>query len=136
MAGLRGLAGLPRLLVSLLVGLFLLAVFAPLMAGADPAFGAVLDGLISLVDGSSVWWMVRFAAGAVVVLAAAVPVAARTVPPLGPARPSPLPGVGAADRPDLRRVRPRRVLAAARRVRADHGGRRDRSVLDAAADPR
>ncbi len=90
-SGLRGVGGLGRLLLSLLVGVLLLAVFAPLMAGADPAFEAVLDGLVPQFDGSTaIAWGVRFVAGAAIVLGAAVLLASRTVPPLGPARPSPL----------------------------------------------
>ncbi|TCK21058.1 DUF4153 domain-containing protein [Pseudonocardia endophytica] len=94
LGGLRGVAGLPRLGMSLLAGVALLVVFAPLLAGADPAFGALLDALVPRFDGSyAVARIVYFALGAAVVLAAAVLVAARTVPPLGPARPSPLRGV-------------------------------------------
>lgn len=92
-AGLRGASGAPRLVLSLLAGVVLLAVFAPLMAGADPAFGAALEALVPRVDGASVAGrLVAFAAGAAVVLGAAVLLASRTVPPLGPARPSPLRG--------------------------------------------
>ena len=88
---LRGAAGLPRLALSLLAGVLLLAVFAPLMAGADPAFASVLDALVPRVDGSyAVARTVYFALGVAVVLGAAVLIASRTVPPLGPARPSPL----------------------------------------------
>ena len=63
----------------------------PLMAGADPAFASVLDALVPRVDGSyAVARTVYFALGVAVVLGAAVLIASRTVPPLGPARPSPL----------------------------------------------
>ncbi len=60
----RTAAGL-RLGVALLVGLALLAVFAPLMASADPAFARVLDALVPTFDGSAaVGWVARFAVGA------------------------------------------------------------------------
>lgn len=111
---LRGLAGLQRLLVSLLVGLFLLAVFTPLMAGADPAFEAVLDGLVPRVDGSSAaWWVVRFAAGAVVVLAAAV------------RRAEPGTAGGRAERPAVGSDRDRRRLLPGRAVRGRRAGAGD-----------
>ncbi len=60
----RTAAGL-RLAVSLLVGLVLLAVFAPLMASADPAFAHVLDAVVPVFDDTSaIAWTLRFAVGA------------------------------------------------------------------------
>jgi hypothetical protein len=57
-------AGGLRLAVSLVVGLVLLAVFASLMASADPAFARLLEGVVPSVDESVIAWGFRFAVGA------------------------------------------------------------------------
>lgn len=68
----RRTAGGLRLLASLAVGLGLLAVFAPLLASADPGFARILDDLVPAVDGASaVAWAFRFGAGAVALIGVA-----------------------------------------------------------------
>ncbi|RZT87693.1 uncharacterized protein DUF4173 [Pseudonocardia sediminis] len=87
--GLRRTGGGFRLLAALLVGIGLLAVFAPLLGSADPVFGRVLDALVPTVDGDTlVSGVVRFVGGAAAVLGSAFLLARRPVPDMGPARPS------------------------------------------------
>ncbi|MBN9099206.1 MAG: DUF4173 domain-containing protein [Pseudonocardia sp.] len=76
-----------RLVASLLVGLGLLAVFGPLLASADPAFGEVLAGLVPTLDGGAVpGWVVRFGLGAAGVVGAGFLLAAPPTAPPPPER--------------------------------------------------
>jgi hypothetical protein len=77
----RGSAG-ARTATSALVGLGLLAVFAPLLASADPAFGRLLDDLLPTVDGPHlVRWTALFAFGACGLLGAAFVLLGPPAPP-------------------------------------------------------
>jgi hypothetical protein len=79
-----------RTVVAAAVGLCLMAVFAPLLASADPAFARLLDDLVPTVDDSAVVRGVLFAVGAGAVLGAGFLVMAPPPPPgpraSGPAR--------------------------------------------------
>jgi hypothetical protein len=79
-----------RTVVAAVVGLCLVAVFAPLLASADPAFARLLDDLVPTVDDSAVVRAVLFALGAGAVLGAGFLVMAPPSPPgpraSGPAR--------------------------------------------------
>jgi hypothetical protein len=85
-AGARGV----RTAVSGVVGLFLVAVFAPLLAAADPAFDRLLDDMLPTLDDSGLAraWLFALAAGAV--LGSGFLLAAPPAPPgpraEGPAR--------------------------------------------------
>jgi hypothetical protein len=77
-----------RIAVAALVGLGLLVVFAPLLAGADPAFGRLLDGLIPTIDLGAFRRVFLFALFALGTLGAAYPLCApaRADRPASPAR--------------------------------------------------
>ncbi len=79
-----------RTVVAAAVGLCLVAVFAPLLASADPAFARVLDNLLPTVDDSGVARAVLFALAAGAVLGSGFLLAAPPTPPGpradGPAR--------------------------------------------------
>jgi uncharacterized protein DUF4153 len=79
-----------RTVVAAAVGLCLVAVFAPLLASADPAFAQVLDELLPTVDDSGVARAVLFALAAGAVLGSGFLLAAPPAPPGpradGPAR--------------------------------------------------
>ncbi|MHA6629513.1 DUF4153 domain-containing protein [Pseudonocardia sichuanensis] len=72
-----------RTVTSALVGLGLLAVFGPLLASADPAFGRLLDGLLPTVDGPHLLrWTALFALGACGLLGAGFVLLGPPAPPV------------------------------------------------------
>jgi Domain of unknown function (DUF4173) len=85
----RGRSGV-RIAVSGVIGLLLVAVFAPLLAAADAAFARLLDDLLPTVDDAVVARGVLFALGAGAVLGSGFLLAAPPEPPgpraEGPAR--------------------------------------------------
>ncbi|OZM83339.1 DUF4153 domain-containing protein [Pseudonocardia sp. MH-G8] len=88
----RRSAGSARTVISALVGLCLLAVFGPLLASADPAFGRLLDDLLPTVDAAHlIRWAVLFALGAGALLGAGFLLLGPPAPPTAhPAAPLPL----------------------------------------------
>jgi hypothetical protein len=79
-----------RTVVAAAVGLCLVAVFAPLLASADPAFARLLDELVPTIDETAVARAVLFALGACAVLGFGFVLLAPPAPPgptaSGPAR--------------------------------------------------